>query len=68
MSNIYTDFSADWEIFRYINVDTTSVTETKLSQNYRVTESETYKLLVISLFRSSENPRKQRHKTSKEYV
>ena len=49
MSNMCTKFGADWKIFRYRNDDTTET----------VTESQTYKLLAISLLGRSENPRKK---------
>ena len=59
--HICTKFGAIWKILIYRNDDTTSVTHTKLieSQNHTMTQSPTYKLLVISLFRRSENPRKK---------
>ena len=44
-----TKFGADWKIFRYRNGDT----------NETVTESQTYKLLVISLLGRSEKRRKK---------
>ena len=44
-----TNFSADWKTFKYRNDDTTET----------VTESQTYKLLVISLLGRFEKPRKK---------
>ena len=48
LRNICTEFGADWKVFRRRNDDKTSVTDTKWSQNDRITESQTHKLLVIS--------------------
>ena len=49
LRNVCTKFGADWNIFRYRNDDTTE----------SVTESQTHKLLVISLLGRSEMPRKK---------
>ena len=54
--NICTKFGAYWNIFRYGNDDTTSVTHTN---GHRITQSLTHKLLVTLLRRMSEKPRKK---------
>ena len=63
LRNICTKFGGDWKIFRYRNYDTTSVTHTKRSKNqgthnHTITQSQTYMLLVILLFRWSKKLRK----------
>ena len=50
MRNMCTKFGADWNIFRYVNDDTTE----------SITESHTQKLLVILLLGLSEKPRKKK--------
>ena len=58
LRKIWIKYYADWNIFMHKNPDTVSVTHTKRLLNDRIIESQTYKSLVITLFRRCENPQK----------